>query len=164
VGEPFYIFVHGQAATKGSPQLGLRKDGSRFMRLDSDALRRWSRTLKSAVGVHLRGRRTPLFRGPVRVTLSFTLVRPKGHRRADGSLKPGAPPFPTARLDLDKLCRAAIDGLVASKKAKAEGDELVLLDDVLVVELLARKVYGAEPGVRIWIEPLAADVAGERAA
>lgn len=77
--------------------------------------------------------------GPVRVTVGFTLPRPK-------SAKPGALPI-SRRLDIDKGCRAVLDAL----------SNVVYHDDSQVVFLQAVKVYEDDPlalvrpGVRVEI-------------
>lgn len=69
------------------------------------------------------------------VTVTFTLDRPALHygtgRNAD-RLKDTAPPYPTGRPDLDKLCRAVLDALT---------DAGALGNDARVVGLAAEKTY-----------------------
>jgi Holliday junction resolvase RusA-like endonuclease len=151
----FYVFARGDPKTKGSPHMGTDGQGRSFLRTEP-GLRAWAKDLRYQVLIARRG--AAVIRDPVKVHLSFVLRRPKGHFRSDGAtLNPRAPARPTAKMDLDKLERAALDGLVASRKEKKRGNERVLLDDSLVVEIHSRKVYGAEPGVRIWIESMTAD-------
>ena len=64
-----------------------------------------------------------LFRGPVAVDVTFTLLRPK-------SAKAGA--RPAGRPDIDKLVRSTFDALTTSG---------VWEDDGRVVSLIAEKVY-----------------------
>lgn len=85
------------------------------------------------------------------VTLVFTLPRPAGHfgsGKNAGQVKPSAPPFPVAKPDLDKLCRAVLDALT---------DAGVWRDDSQVASLTAAKVYASgneRPGCVIEVSTL----------
>jgi Holliday junction resolvase RusA-like endonuclease len=77
--------------------------------------------------------------GPVFVTLTFYLQRPKGHYgsgRNAGTLRPTAPESPAVKPDLDKLIRSTMDALTEAG---------VVRDDAQVVELAARKRYAVGP-------------------
>ena len=82
--------------------------------------------------------------GTVGVSIAFTFVRPKSHYNAKGVLRAGAATHPGKGIgDLDKLCRAAIDGLTG----------IIYVDDSQVVSLVATKAYGntAESRISIYI-------------
>jgi Holliday junction resolvase RusA-like endonuclease len=52
--------------------------------------------------------------GPLAVSATFVLARPRGHfgtGRNEGQLRAGAPVWPTTRPDIDKLERALLDAL-----------------------------------------------------
>jgi len=89
--------------------------------------------------------------GPVEVSLSFYLARPKGHYgtgRNAGQVKPGAPCWPAGRPDLDKLVRAVLDGLAIGGAFN---------DDSQVAELIASKRWADDacpPGVQVWVREL----------
>ena len=87
----------------------------------------------------------PLY-GPLWVTLRFALPRPKGHQGARG-VRPSAPVWPAVRPDIDKLARAALDGLVAGG---------AIPDDSRVCRLEVEKEYaeGVLPGMVAEIEML----------
>jgi crossover junction endodeoxyribonuclease RusA len=90
------------------------------------------------------------FSGPVEVRLDVYLPRPKGHYgtgKNAGSVRPSAPLYPAGMPDLDKLCRAVLDGLTAGGAWK---------DDGQVVRLHAFKHYaaGRPPGCDIEITEL----------
>lgn len=75
---------------------------------------------------------------PVAVTLVFYLPRPKGHYgtgRNAGQLRPGAPPRPAGKPDIDKLERAVLDGLTQGG---------VLADDAQVVDVIKSKLYASD--------------------
>lgn len=89
--------------------------------------------------------------GSLVARLAFVMPRPRGHygtgRNAD-RLRASAPAYPSALPDLDKLCRAVLDGLTDGGAWK---------DDGQVVTLHATKRYalpGAVPGVLIEIGEL----------
>lgn len=83
------------------------------------------------------------------VSVVFRFMRPAGHYRKDGSLKPSAPQWLiTRRGDIDKLLRSTLDGLTGA----------LLADDTLVVTVTAEKRYcskGELPGASICVIPLA---------
>ncbi len=56
----------------------------------------------------------PLWDEAISARFLFLIERPKSHRRADGSIKAGAPLFPVAKPDVLKLARAAEDALSGS--------------------------------------------------
>jgi len=63
--------------------------------------------------------------------------------------------FPIVPPDVDKLARAALDGIGQGLNGKV-GDGLVWGDDAQVIELIARKFYAddREPGADITITPM----------
>ena len=67
--------------------------------------------------------------GAVEVDLTFVLIKPKSVKRI----------YPFVRPDLDKLCRAVLDGLTA----------IAFKDDAQVISLSAKKIYGEQEGVFI---------------
>ena len=70
----------------------------------------------------------------VSVTIVFVLPRPKSHFTGKGALTKSAPAYPSVKPDLDKLERAALDGLVAGG---------VMRDDSQVCSINSAKVYAA---------------------
>jgi Holliday junction resolvase RusA-like endonuclease len=86
--------------------------------------------------------------GPVAIDLTFFFPRPKSHYGTGMNatlLKARAPEWKASAPDLDKLCRAVLDGLVHSG---------ILRDDALVVTLNAGKLYDVTPGCRVTIRPV----------
>lgn len=92
-----------------------------------------------------------LITGAASVSVVFRFLRPAGHYRKDGSLKPAAPQWLTTRRgDIDKLLRSTLDGLTGA----------LLADDALVVSITASKRYatpGELPGALVSVLPLCAD-------
>jgi Holliday junction resolvase RusA-like endonuclease len=86
--------------------------------------------------------------GAVHVDITFYLTRPRGHygtgRNAE-RLRDSAPAWPSGRPDVDKLARSVLDGLTAGGAWR---------DDAQVAVLIARKIYGWQPGCRIEIREL----------
>jgi Holliday junction resolvase RusA-like endonuclease len=72
--------------------------------------------------------------GPVWVSLTFRLARPKGHYGKRGLLN-SAPLHPTVHPDIDKLARCTLDALTG----------IAFDDDARIVELIVSKTY-AVPG------------------
>jgi crossover junction endodeoxyribonuclease RusA len=88
--------------------------------------------------------------GPVSVSATFKMPRPKHHfgtgRNAD-LLRPGAPPYPSGKPDVDKLVRNLLDALTGAA---------VIRDDAQVVVLDAAKVWASPaepPGVQVFLGP-----------
>ncbi len=82
--------------------------------------------------------------GTVGVSIAFTFVRPKSHYNAKGVLRAGVATHPGKGIgDIDKLCRAVLDGLTG----------VIYADDSQVVSLVATKSYGntAESRISIYI-------------
>jgi crossover junction endodeoxyribonuclease RusA len=87
-----------------------------------------------------------MLEGPVTVDVSFYFPRPKGHHRADGSLKNAAPFVHCTKPDIDKVLRSTLDALVQAA---------VIADDSHVQTVQARKLYATSdraPGALIFVE------------
>ena len=80
------------------------------------------------------------------VHAEFVFPHLKGHYgtgRNAQTLKPSTPFYKNTKPDKDKLERALFDGLT---------DAGVWKDDALVVDGGSRKMYGTNPGVRLWVQ------------
>lgn len=130
--EPVVIEVHGTPAPQGSKirnRYGAVYESNRNVAPWREAIRTET---QQAVDVPLTG--------PVAVRVLFYLKRPKGHYRTGknaGLPRAGAPSFPAHMPDLDKLCRAVLDGLTDGGAWK---------DDGQVVGLHAEKLYSIGDG------------------
>jgi crossover junction endodeoxyribonuclease RusA len=140
------IEVRGLPAPQGSKR---HVGGGRMVEM-SKAVGPWREAVRAetqramGIGGPLGLRGGPLT-GPIQVTITFRLSRPKSHYRTGRNadlLKPSAPIAPDGKPDLDKLVRAVLDGLT-------EGG--AWLDDAQVTQLSAVKRYGL-PGCQIGIE------------
>jgi Holliday junction resolvase RusA-like endonuclease len=117
-----FVSVHGRPAPKGSRIYGRTKTGKAFTRPASNYEKGWVADVKAATQIAMRHHEQPP--QPYVVDLSFRLHAPARNRRE-------MPWWPT-RHDLDKLVRAAIDGLVLGGAIE---------DDRHVVRLTASKAY-----------------------
>lgn len=88
-----------------------------------------------------------LLRGPLDVTMTFFLPRPKGHYgtgKNSAKLKPSAPYFPTKKPDALKLARGTEDALTG----------VVYADDSQIVVERLEKAYGEPARVEIEISEM----------
>lgn len=140
------LWIPGVAVPQGSKQAFLRPGAKIPQLVDSNKqkLKPWRATVTALAIDEWQGRMS--LDEPVRAAFEFVTVRPAAHygtgRNAE-ILKPSAPIAPIVKPDVDKLVRAMLDGLT---------DAGVLRDDSRVVDLHARKVYGPQPGVRVWVQ------------
>ena len=104
----------------------------------------WKASVASAAKAAWDGR---VFDGPLRLTLTIYMPRPKSHFRANGAIKPSAPLWPTGKPDRDNLEKAILDALTTAGVWK---------DDSLVCTGATRKIYAMERvgGASIEIEEM----------
>ena len=135
-----HIMVHGTPIAQGSMSAFTR--GKRVIITDqkSKRLKPW----RNAIYQQARKQIKEPLGGPIVVTLTFYLLRPKNQMTAKGKATRYFKPYPTAKPDLDKLTRAVLDGLTGA----------AFHDDSQVVELDVMKLYGTREGVKIRIERL----------
>ena len=112
---PIEFTVIGKPATAGSKRAFPLMKGGKFIRsiiVDSSgaAGKSWRAMVqdRAAVAFNAELAIRPLLEGPLNVSMTFMVARPKGHSGAKG-LKPSAPDFPTVRPDLLKWARAVED-------------------------------------------------------
>ena len=141
--------VHGTPAPKGSPRVVTRGRGGiplpypRVLK-DSPKTESWHAQVALQAMIAMRGRQMFVGRA-LRVGIGFQLLRPAGHYRKDGSLKPSAPSYPQVKPDLDKLVRATLDPLIG----------ICFDEDSRIVQLDASKTYapaGQGTGAGITVE------------
>lgn len=134
-----WIHVRGNPAAQGSHKYVGHRKGRAVLVESSKRLPAWRIAVQDAAMQHLQ----PIPAGvPVRVEIHFVMPRPK-------SLPKSRPTPPAVKRigDLDKLCRAVLDGL----------DGPAYADDSQVTVLVADKRIaepGEEPGARIHVEAL----------
>lgn len=141
--EAVEFFVAGSPVPQGSKNV-IHRGGRTFL---VDQARKRLNPWREAIVVEAGQAIGEPHAGAVEVELLFTLARPLKHRvgsKVSGELRPDAPTYVVNNPDLDKLTRAALDGLTGAAFA----------DDRQVASLLAAKVYGDEPGVRVRVRGL----------
>lgn len=129
----WWIRATGEPIPQGSKSA--RVTNGRAVMWDANPhLKRWREAIAQAAWRATNGEQID---SPCAVTVWFYFERPKSVTRAHMSVKP----------DIDKLCRAVLDGL---------GDS-ILSDDSRVVELSARKQYAdhdTKPGCMIHVRTI----------
>lgn len=144
--DALYFVVYGQPAPAGSKTVGFTKSGAHFVRDSAKGSAQWKRTVAQKAGEVMEG--GDLLAGPLALTVTFHVPRPKGHYgtgRNAGSVRSSAPEYPTTRPDTTKLLRAIEDALTG----------IVWRDDAQVVVQTARKLYGSPARVEITVHPMA---------
>lgn len=131
----YWIRAMGEPVPQGSKSAGIR-GGKAVMWDVNKALKPWRETVAQAAWAATNGEQIDT---ACIVTIWFYFTRPKTVTRTHMQVKP----------DIDKLCRAILDGL---------GDS-ILFDDSRVVELSARKQYADDtpPGAMIHIRTIQHD-------
>ncbi len=142
------FFVPGVPVPKGSAKAFInRRTGRAIVTQDNGGRQKPWASLISTVAYEQSGK--PVIDGPVFLSLSFVMPRPKSHfftgKRAN-VLRPDAPTWHTAHTgDLDKLVRCVKDALTG----------VIWKDDCQVACMgNVSKVYGDRPGVEITIKEL----------
>lgn len=156
--QPLKLRVFGRPAPQGSKKVQRYLPGGRAVLGESSKnVKPWRQSVvyASAALAEEQGILSLLpILHPVIVEIEFLFPRPKSHygtgKNAE-TLKPSAPYWTVSAMDgdLDKICRASIDGLSESSGG------LLIKDDKLVVSLSASKRYcatGEHPGANISIE------------
>jgi Holliday junction resolvase RusA-like endonuclease len=143
-GEPLIrFFVPGVPQPAGSKRAMHHKQSGKIIVLD-DA--RKSRPWKERItGIAIDHKPPALLAGPLFLSMSFRMPRPKDHwgtGRNASRLKSWAPLYHTGKPDLTKLVRAAEDACTG----------VIWSDDSCIARQSAEKHYGEEPGVyiKIW--------------
>lgn len=119
-----------------APQGSKRHVGNGILVEASKRLKPWRADAIAAIQAEQHACSCPQFAGPVRIAAVFAFPRPRGHYRANGTLKPSAPSLHAVRPDLDKLIRALLDAATQSG---------IIRDDSQVYRIAANKTY-AEAG------------------
>lgn len=136
--------VYGVPAPAGSKKGFYNHKAKRVIITDDSKRSRPWKAVISDAAVEAMGERSPL-EGPLMLSLTFIVARPKGHYRTGrnaGLLREAAPEYPTVKPDLLKLARAVEDALSG----------IVYRDDSQVVVERLNKWYGDRPGVAVTVE------------
>ena len=120
--------VPGLAAPQGSKRMVRLRNGRTVLIEQSKRLKPWRAVVAYEAGRAFTGAQVEC---DVTVSAEFVIERPKSHKTAAGSVKASAPMSP-GKPDLDKLCRALLDGLTG----------VIYRDDSQVIYLNAMKRFG----------------------
>lgn len=132
--------VEGTPQPQGSSRAFMHK-GRPVITSANPKLRPWRARLDASFSARV-GDRTPMI-GPVSVTMTFRMPRPKWHTGANGLTPSATGAAPDTRPDVDKLARAVNDALTTAG---------VLYDDAQITRIIAAKRYAdlhEAPGVTI---------------
>lgn len=125
-----FIRVEGIPRPGGSKRpVPNRKTGGVFLVDDCKKNKEWRKGVAIFARACYKG---PPLEGPLSVVCTFFVPRPKSHYRANGTLKPNAPRYPTGRPDATKYWRSTEDALT---------DCGVWKDDAQVVQQNVGKRY-----------------------
>ena len=122
--------VPGMAAPQGSKRLVRLRNGRTVMFDQCKRLKSWRTAVAYEAGRAWVG---PPAAVACAISVEFVFERPKSHWRKAGTLTNKAPLHP-GKPDIDKLCRALLDGLTG----------VVMVDDSQVVWLNAHKRFGSQ--------------------
>lgn len=132
------FFVPGIPRPGGSKRAFMRP-GMRFPVI-TDVGGEHTKNWRAVVALAARGAYEGLpLTGPLNLSVKFVMPRPKAHYRANGELKPNAPHFVTKAPDCTKLLRSLEDACTG----------ILWVDDSLIVEQSASKVFGELPGAQV---------------
>jgi Holliday junction resolvase RusA-like endonuclease len=131
VSKPIQFFVPGIPAPGGSKRAFV-VNGRAVVTDDAKRNKPWRAAVAQAGYEAHAG---PLLDGPLAVSFTFVLTRPRGHYGKRG-LKPSAPKHPAVKPDVLKLSRSTEDALTG----------ILWRDDSRTVALTARKTYGEQAG------------------
>jgi Holliday junction resolvase RusA-like endonuclease len=139
---PITLEVYGIPAPQGSKAVY----NGRVVEQSAKTLKPWRKAIAEAC--HELPEDHIKILGPVSVEVDFYVRRPPSVKRTKRE-------WPVVPPDLDKLARAALDGISQGLNGKV-GDGILWGDDAQVIELIARKFYDddREPGCRITITAL----------
>lgn len=117
----------------------------------SDKTKPWMNTVQFFARQHCQDNNiNTLLEGPVSLTMSFKILRPKNHYRTGknaGMLRDDAQKYCTVKPDLTKLERSTEDALTG----------IIWRDDSQVAKKNTQKIYvEKDPGVEIAIDELVA--------
>ena len=147
--------VYGTPAPAGSKRaFAIKGRPGRFaVTDDSKRSRPWKTQVAQQAGEIMQGRQ--LLDGPLDLTLTFYVRRPKGHFGARGNVKPSAPVYPAVKPDVLKLARGVEDALSG----------VVYRDDAQIVTEILMKRYGEPERVEISVrEQQGAQISTEKVA
>lgn len=145
------IYLEGEPRGWARPRVRVVKpnSGEPFASFFIDAkTRKFEESLKWKAKAAMRS--TPPIEGPVRVRVVASMGVPKSWTKAKRAAALAGTVRPTGKPDWDNFAKM-LDAF----------NEIVWGDDAQIVEGSVSKVYSTTPSLRVVVEPLAAEAAGE---
>jgi Holliday junction resolvase RusA-like endonuclease len=140
---PITLIIDGAPVAKGRPRM--TRQGHVYT---PSKTRAYEKTVRQLAILEMRGK-TPL-REPVRVEVLVELEVPRSWPQARRLAAIAGEIMPVAKPDVDNLAKTALDAI----------NTVVIADDGQIVELRARKRYGAAAKMVATVFPI--DAAGSR--
>ena len=134
------FMVPGQPQGKGRPRVG--KVAGHVRMFTPPKTESYEALIALFAHQAMQGR--PLIAGPVRVTVDLVFAIPASWSKKKRAQAEQGAIWPTTKPDVDNVLKAVCDAI----------NGVVWVDDVQIVHLTANKVYGAAPGVRVFVSPL----------
>lgn len=131
--------VPGKPVGKGRPRAATR--GAHITLYTPKTTATYESTVALAASQAMAGR--PLIEGPTEVLMTMVLPVPKSWSKRKQADALAGQLMPTTKPDMDNVVKAIFDAV----------NGIVWTDDVQVVGLRVRKVYGATPGVQVIVSP-----------
>lgn len=138
--KPVSFLVPGEPVGKGRPRVSTIAGHAHMYTPTKTA--NYEGLIATAGSAAMDGR--TLLDGPVMVELRVNLSVPKSWSKKKQAAALAGQVMPTKKPDFDNVLKAICDGL----------NGVVWKDDVQVVDVFARKRFGATPGVHVRIVPL----------
>jgi Holliday junction resolvase RusA-like endonuclease len=130
--------VFGKPQPAGSKTIARTKKGGIFVRDANPAVKDWKALVSQVAGEHS----DRLLAGPLSLSVTFYLARPKSHYGRRGLL-PSAPAFPITAPDATKLLRGVEDAM----------QDIVYRNDAQIVDQSVSKRFGEPARVEIEVLP-----------
>lgn len=131
--------VPGKPVGKGRPRAAKR--GKHITLYTPQTTVTYESTVALAASQAMTGR--PLIEGPAEVLMTMVLPVPASWSKRKQADALAGQLMPTTKPDMDNVVKAIFDAV----------NGIVWTDDVQVVGLRVRKVYGATPGVQVTVSP-----------
>lgn len=125
--------VFGEAKPQGSQQHRFVPSLGHTVAHEKHSLVDWRKQVAQVAGQHTG--QAGIIEGPVALEVTFFRLRPKSARKR---------PYPTTAPDADKLVRAIGDAITG----------VLIRDDAQVVDLIARKRFGAVAGCDVVVREI----------
>jgi crossover junction endodeoxyribonuclease RusA len=140
------FFVPGIPVAKGSAKAFVVKGRAIVTQSNGAKQKPWA----SAISYTAQQAGVRPYVGPVLVSMTFVMPRPKNHYRANGKLKDTAPLFHVSKPDVDKLVRLVFDALTGIAWKDDSQAQIKVAEKLYADDTYTATSYG-QPGVKIGI-------------